>query len=533
MKILYLKSDEKSRLPSVYLTRNAHISHELLSSPPNPQRLSSPTQHVMAPAFCPTIKQNQDELLESVWNSIKPYAVGLRKIIMTSPPPAVLSSISEPSPAMKTKMPTLATRRAACTHVTMERLYGLYRCNICHRPSDLGWVYCCTQDDEKHQIDANDLKGEQGLPEVPEQVSASLDTYNRSLEEARQEAQQIEHGLSSESDQVSGTEATHRPQDNDPECLMPTAQLNPWMKKAISDGHYTPEQVAKLRAQKQKVVDTANAAVTNFQREESRKAAPSDTPSKATTLPSVDTNPHLLYPILTEVQEPPSTNTDHSRHQKLKMFPYCKFLACHACRATYRDRAWVHFHEVFALGMPIPTEDIYNYVAFSPVADAAIVRKIGLRKPKASNKRHDQLSESYDYYIQNGVTNIRNYAHHLSNDLAKTTDVADAKAKPESKGFRESMKRAIKQMLNTRRESSRSSKKSRVAADEDDGEEFDMGLWKDLNDQLLGEASSVPLPRDDGKDGLGVGEEEVDIASGVAVTEEAAATRTADVIMSI
>ena len=40
-------------------------------------------------------------------------------------------------------------------------------------------------------------------------------------------------------------------------------QLSQWMERAIQDGHYTPNQVIQLRAQKQKVNDVIAAADAN------------------------------------------------------------------------------------------------------------------------------------------------------------------------------------------------------------------------------------------------------------------------------
>ena len=68
---------------------------------------------------------------------------------------------------------------------------------------------------------------------------------------------------------------------------------------------------------------------------------------------------------------------------------------------------------------------------------------------------------------------------------------------------------------------------------EDDSSEWNVGLWKDLNDELLHEASNVPLPGHDGMDGLGGEEGEIEVEEGVAVTEEGVDLGMADVIMSV
>ena len=101
------------------------------------------------------------------------------------------------------------------------------------------------------------------------------------------------------------------------------------------------------------------------------------------------------------------------------------------------------------------------------------------------------------------------------------------------------MKRALKNMLVARRSSSRSTRK-RKARDgtdttEEDAVEFDMGLWKELNDELLKEASAVPLPERKSVERLSkeIAGMRMGGFEGVAVTEEAADLGTANVIMSV
>ncbi|KAL9626415.1 MAG: hypothetical protein Q9204_007326 [Flavoplaca sp. TL-2023a] len=82
--------------------------------------------------------------------------------------------------------------------------------------------------------------------------------------------------------------------------------------------------------------------------------------------------------------------------------------------------------------------------------------------------------------------------------------------------------------------SSKSSKKSSRKRDIPDNEdtEFDLGLWKQLSEELLREAAAIPLPGHDGKDGIETEDDEVEVPDGVAVTEEAVETGTADIIIN-
>ena len=124
--------------------------------------------------------------------------------------------------------------------------------------------------------------------------------------------------------------------------------------------------------------------------------------------------------------------------------------------------------------------------------------------------------------------------------LTDTTDISDAKTEPESRGFRDSVKRAFRGMLSSSKRDSTSSRsnsrpprKARFTEEEDDGVEFDMDLWRHLNDELLHQASVVPLPGHDGMDGLSHEEGVIEVEDGVAVTEEAVDLGTADIIMSV
>lgn len=92
----------------------------------------------------------ESRFVEQVWEAFKPYVLTLRDIFMDNIQPSQEPpDPSGSSPLTPLKLPPIQTRRAACTHLTMGRLNGPYECMICHKPSKLGWVYSCTQDDEQ------------------------------------------------------------------------------------------------------------------------------------------------------------------------------------------------------------------------------------------------------------------------------------------------------------------------------------------------------------------------------------------------
>lgn len=521
---------------------NTAVNTDVLSFRLSPQHSHSPTSHTLnsnhavnhATQDSTSPQDAEYDFILDFVNGLKPIAIRLQEIIMpnsltlpppppTPPPPPIVDT----SP--RTKVPSFATRRAACTHLTMERLYGDFTCNVCSRSSNFGWVYCCTQDD---------------VPDSPAVIDA--------ISETSSPLHQQVNGSDEKPNDVEDLPMIPPAVEEDPrlgeDMRMPTPQLSPWIEKAIKDGHYTPEQVVKLRAQKQHVVDTAKAAIDNF--EQSQTNNTNFLPQAPTTLQSVDSNPHLPFPIINEVQGPsannsPTPNVALPQQPKTRMFPFCKFCACQLCRPTHRDRAWQRFDDIFEKDHEIPF--IHYEDSNRPLASASLLSKIGLRPPRLPKRPFLRSADSRVLYSRNEsgqvVFNNNNNncgSYRKSADTTSScTDIADMKVEPESKGFRESMKRALKSMLVTRRPSARPIRKRKASEGTDttdeDAVEFDMGLWKELNDELLREASAVPLPGKDSIEGLsrGVAEMGVGGMGGVAVMEEAADLGTADVIMSV
>ncbi|KAL9606932.1 MAG: hypothetical protein Q9167_008103 [Letrouitia subvulpina] len=430
---------------------------------------------------------------------MKPFAVSLRDMVMP------LAGTSQPLPSTdwatssSTVFPSVHSRRAACTHLTMERLYGDYECMVCHRPSAWGWVYSCTQDGEDS------------------------------------------HGAATSIAQVANTTATSKPDD-----MIPSAEpadvgvLSPWIRDAIAKGKYTAEEIQTLIAQRQKAMKTIEASEEHFakiQELELQRHSFAEAPQ------FVDADPYLPFPVLSEfsISIPGSARSQAmtSPPSKPSVFPLCNYRACQFCRPTYRDRSWQTVEKAFHKKPYISTMKFEH--PDPPFSDANVVRTLGLRKPKTSRPTLRTYGSSGVYTIDS-----RGQLVFTTGPLPKATnsrdywmDVADQKAEPESKGFRDSLKRAFRDMLQSRKRNSlsrRQSKRSdrRTEIQDDDSAEFDMGLYREMSEELLREAANAPLPGHDGKDGLeGEDMEEIEVGNGVAVTEEAVDLRTADIIMSV
>ena len=480
-----------------------------------------PSQNVMATARHreTSLHDTDDEFVtfEALLRGMSPYAVKLRDLIMqnqatcTLPPPPLHSpegQLQGSESTQKIKIPSLNTRRAACTHVNMERLYGGFKCHNCDKVSHFDWVYSCIQDDK---IPANDA----GLGDL---------TVPSPFEPRPTDG--VEEVLPSNDMDVQDVQVA-------------TPHLNPWVENAIREGHYTPEQVQLLRAQKQTVIDNTRIMLHRFERSQTSER---NSPRKSKASQSLNTVPDL--PLVTTHNVFQKSDIEKvefaaplSAEPKLKMYPHCRYRACHHCRPTFRDRAWQCFEEIFS---DDPTIDLDKLEAEErPLASLSLIRSIGLRSAPTQGRPRLRSFDSRSIYALNdkGQIVLKNNSYRKDSTIPASTDVTDIEVEPESKGFRESMKRAFKGMLASRysKNYSELNRKDKSEAGSSTPElnavESDVGLYRELNDELLGEASGIPLPNDS-IESLDAGVEGLPV-EGVAVTEEAAETGTADIILSV
>ena len=504
---------------------SSNINTDVVSFRVCPQHLPSSTTHTLTSGPALINSDTEYEFIVNFLNGLRPCAIRVQGTVM----PDVFPLPSQLTLSAKTKVPSFATRRAACTHLTMDRLYGDYTCNVCSHYPSLGWVYCCTQDEVPE------------TPVTPDSISEPSDPSHEHVNDSGDEANVVSDPSMSPPTVDEGCKPTEEI------IVMPTAQLSLWVDKAIRDGHYTPEQIVKLQTQKQHVVDTAKAAIHQF--EQSQPNHTNNSPQTPTTLQSFDMSSQLPFPIINSS----STKVPSARQTNSRMFPFCKFCACHLCRPNHRERTWQHFDDIFESDYDIPF--IHYEDRNRPLASRSIMSTIGLRPPRVPQPPQLRSTNSTALYSRNEAGQIifNNNTNENENENEnefnrKSIDIADTTTEAESKGFRESMKRAFKGMLTARQAGSRPSssspsrnrkRKARDGTDtsEEDAVEFDMGLWKELNDELLREASGIPLPGKDSIERLSKDVAGMDLGmgavGGVAVTEEAADLGTADVIMSV
>ena len=191
-------------------------------------------------------------------------------------------------------LPAISTRRVACTHIRVTRVYGTYACNHCGKVPRLGWVYRCAQDHNGHLHPEGDEKPPVPVPSVSENEVPRL--------EEPEEGNAGEGRLTAD-----------------------MLQLKPWMLKGIVNGTYSPQHVDILKAQRQRVKDTIRTTEQSFREyiagQQYQQMIHAATDSNTTSPES--TQPLTLIPA--------SDRLDDSGLIR-RMYPECTYQACSCCR---------------------------------------------------------------------------------------------------------------------------------------------------------------------------------------------------------
>ncbi|KIW33664.1 uncharacterized protein PV07_00495 [Cladophialophora immunda] len=261
-------------------------------------------------------------------------------------------------------------KRNPCTHMTMTRLYdpyGSFKCSLCQKHPNIGWLYRCTQDTGGF-LPESDFTDEPVLPR------------------GRAPCQHV---------------ATH--------------SLSTSIIRAIGQGQYTGQEVRKLIEQKERVKDLV---LPQFEPDESRPAtastfttastASSDGHGTLSTLPqstTFSTNSSAEFdeeikaaydwkelqkvwmsepsvPPPAPRQKPSTPANLIPQHPRPPYVHPCTFKICPTCRPTYRERAYQSLNEV--LNTPTELPPVWE-LQNRRVSDARVVARIGL--PKLSQSR--------------------------------------------------------------------------------------------------------------------------------------------------
>ena len=408
----------------------------------------------------------------------------------------------------------MAARRTACTHLTMKRLNGPYKCHVCQRLSPLGWVYICTQD--------WDCAGGTDTPDGP-----------------------VRPGV-----------VEYRPYQEH------STEVNPWIRKAIDKGHYTDAEAATVIKQKNNVAASANEAIARLRRIEQDKNANSMHHIGVDT----DLNFDILSNSWTKAFNTSKSKQDPTTHQPpppppssppANIYPVCKFRACHRCRPTFLHRTWQIFEDVLSTNttetLAKEEADIFDQ---RPVPPARIMRKIGLKNPRGSimdrgrpqtrsNERHDR-DQGRSFGRANAVPSL---SQDGSDTLdSESVDITDAKNIRTNSRSKSPQRRAFNYVLDAlsdiraKRASKEKKENPLERGDDSDKHEIDLAAAapqdilqvQSKDDELIGAAigkgESQAGDVDADKERI---DNDTDLREGVSVKEESVDLGTADIIMSV
>ena len=423
---------------------------------------------------------SQNEPLKGIWQAVKPYTAILREVSHHSP--------SSPSPPSMMQKSVMESRRVACTHLTMERKYGSSKCMVCRRVPDFGWVYQCTQD----QIDQ--------------------DTYN-------DEVRTCTGAVQNDSGYSSGVQT--------PKVQGKTG-LKPWMEQAVREGKYTQGQEATLRAQRQLVLNLITDSEKQHEAQVSSVPMSLDLVSKGIG----DVPPNATPPKIPSIHK-----------SKSRLFPFCIQRACPLCRATFKDRTWQYLEDVFSDPQSV---EIDFETDLRRLSDPALVRNLGLRKPMHLSPILKTFGSSDKFSLNDlGQLVRRSSACERQADIQSSLQPAVLPTQePDTKGFRKSVKKGFRRLLMSRRNSfyttpaggtTESGRTSALPSQQlNDSADFDIGLWRQLNMEILAEAAATRLPGVDGEDYLEGAVKDIDEGvEALALTEEAADLGTADILVAV
>ena len=232
----------------------------------------------------------------------------------------------------------LSIRRPGCTHMTMVRLYGPYKCFSCQQYPSQGWVYRCIQDHGPNSSESP-------------------------------------HG------RREGTTTTLKPTQGNSENKADTWSGLTLQSTVREDKlHvYTPSQVRILKKQKQDVADVIASA----RNSDSNTIHQLDAFFRSS--PNFKRRLQFQGPIMAPTPRGKTIASARSISQYITL--KCSWSCCHSCRPLLLERAWI------SLDAAVHQEhrpDTALEIDWPPVSDRNIVRNLGLRKPRAYSQTYQE-----------------------------------------------------------------------------------------------------------------------------------------------
>ena len=398
--------------------------------------------------------------------------------------------------------------QAACTHLTVTRLFGLVRCQVCAKIPRIGWVYACTQDHEQELCHVVTFLAANCLPD------ASAYEIHMRLSEAGLppcEAHHLEQPLSEG---------------------MAAYDLAPWISKAVDDGHYTAEQVETIKAQKRGVREMIAKA------EEELDSSSSSSKESHVSAYTRSTSSEEAVPYnhnnLQENKTSSGEAADHpcSASHKQKTYPsvhsICHARICHQCRTTFRERASVSIDEVILQDPRLIRED---ELGNRPLSDANVLKNLMSRRLR---RVRQAISDG-----KGGVSAFENMsigAEWGTSQLEENQGRDEDSVEDSFEKALEEAKAPVRHGLTTGVQQTRYPQPEGFgAAGRSTGHSISysnmMGQDKDTNnDSQMLLARNTHLP-DIAEDVEGPEDGEVEVEDGIAVTEEGVSNSAADIIL--
>jgi len=317
--------------------------------------------------------------------------------------------------------------------VTITRLFdqwGSFKCCLCHRHADIGWLYRCTQDSDGFLPAADFINGSHTLANKSSFQDVAL------------------HTLSSP------------------------------IIKAIAEGQYTEEQVKILIQQKEKVRDiilaqeprpatastattTSSASSSSSARSDNPSTLPKSTTFSTTSTASLDEEIRKAYdwnelqkvwmsePTVTlpESNSPTLTQSRVASHSPVPAHKACTFKICSTCRPSYRDRAFQSLNAILNTSVKVPPSwELEN----RPISHASVLAKVQVPShvhvSDTLGRFYSRLSKSA---MQSAATlrRLDSLDEELSFLTAKITEVEKHSIRKRS-GFRQTVRNALARARN-------------------------------------------------------------------------------------
>ncbi|KAF7197957.1 hypothetical protein HII31_00671 [Pseudocercospora fuligena] len=252
----------------------------------------------------------------------------------------------------------------------MNRVHGDdLICGMCGRPSDLGWVYQCEQDDRIPQD--GPLPDIDGTPVIPD----SSDYFDA-------KARVAEH-----------------------------LQMSLSVIKGIRNGDYDVDQIDRLISQKENLISVIVEKESQFADGRTNSVRNSFNPQNIISSvgagyqapyqncrvsASLPTSASSAAPMPSEAKVATPTKQDSVLGKRSQN--KCCFQVCHSCRPYFGDRAYESIETVLG-----NESNFLNDLKGLPIMSASLARNIGLRQPSPHILRSFQSQQSMDITVHDST----------------------------------------------------------------------------------------------------------------------------------